>query len=108
MSKRPSPFTSERPNSSTQAPDSAVLALRMQRPGEAERLAADVLKSNRGNALAAQILGRALLLQNRGAEAIAPLERAARRSDDPVIETLLAAALAADGRSDEALEQLRR
>ena len=82
--------------------------MRMQRPLEAERLAADVLKSDRGNALAAQILGRALLMQNRAEEAIVPLERAARRSDDPTVETLLAAALAGVGRSDEALDQLRR
>ncbi len=85
-----------------------MLAFRMGRPDEAERLASDVLKSNRGNILAAQILGRALLVQNRASEAIDPLQRAARRSDDPEIETLLAAALAAAGRDDEASEQLRR
>jgi Flp pilus assembly protein TadD len=88
--------------------ENAVLALRMQRPGEAERLAAGVLKSDRGNAVAAQVLGRALLMQNRAAEAIVPLQRAARRSDDPAIETELAIALAAAGRRDEALDQLRR
>jgi Flp pilus assembly protein TadD len=80
----------------------------MQRPIAAERLATGVLKSNRRNILAAQILGRALLMQNRAAEAIDPLERAARHSNDPAIETLLAAALAAAGRSDEALDRLRR
>lgn len=80
----------------------------MQRPITAERLALGVLKSNRGNVLAAQILGRALLMQNRAAEAIVPLQRAARHGDHPVIETLLAAALAGAGRSEEALEQLRR
>jgi Flp pilus assembly protein TadD len=84
------------------------MAMRMQRPHEAESLAASVLKSDRGNALAAQILGHALLMQNRAEEAIVPLERAARRSEDPSAETLLAAALAAAGRSDEALAQLRR
>src|SRR6202022_4416136 len=78
------------------------------RPDEAERLAADVLKSNRGNVLAAQILGRALLVQNRPGEAIDPLQPAARRSGDPEIETLLAAEWAAAGRDDEAFEQLRR
>jgi tetratricopeptide (TPR) repeat protein len=108
MSKRP-PNTSapERPNSSNPALENAVFALRMQRPDEAERLAAGVLKSNRGDALAAQVLGRALLMLNRADEAIVPLERAARRSDDPAIKTLLAEALAAAGRSNEALEQLR-
>ena len=80
----------------------------MQRPGEAERIAAEVLKANRGNVGAAQILGQALLMQNRGAEAIAPLEKAARRSEDPAVETLLGAAFALTGRLDEAIEQLRR
>jgi tetratricopeptide (TPR) repeat protein len=80
----------------------------MQRPNEAERLAEGVLKSNRGNALAAEVLGRALLMQNRADEATVRLERAARRSDSPAIETLLAAAYAATGRNDEALDQLRR
>jgi tetratricopeptide (TPR) repeat protein len=109
MSKRPprSPLA-ERPSSSNQALESAVFALRMQRPDEAERLAEGVLKSNRGNALAAEVLGRALLMQNRADEAIVPLERAARRGDHPAIETLLATALAATGRSDEALDLLRR
>jgi tetratricopeptide (TPR) repeat protein len=109
MSKRPpQPLAPARSNSRSQALESAVMAMRMQRPNEAERLAAEVLKSDRGNILAAQILGRALLMQNRAEEAIVPLERAVRRSDDPTAETLLAAALAAAGRSDEALEQLRR
>ena len=80
----------------------------MQRLDEAERLASDVLKSNRGNVAAAEIFGRALLMQNRPGEAIDPLQRAARRSNDPAIETLLAAALAAAGRNDEALDQLRQ
>src|ERR1700737_3941580 len=108
MSKPPpAPSAPERPNSSNLALESAVLALRMQRPHEAERLAAGVLKSNRGDVLAAQVLGRALLMQNRADEAVVPLERAARRGDDPAIKTLLAEALAAAGRSSEALDQLR-
>jgi tetratricopeptide (TPR) repeat protein len=109
MSKPPPrPAAPGRPSSGNPALESAVLALRMQRPDEAERLAAGVLKSNRGNALAAQVLGRALIMQNRAAEAIDPLQRAARRSDDPATETLLATALAAVGRRDQALEQLRQ
>jgi tetratricopeptide (TPR) repeat protein len=105
---QPRPATPGRPNTSNHALESAVFALRMQRPNEAERLASGVLKSDRGNLLAAQLLGRALLMQNRADEAIGPLEKAARRSDDPAIETLLARALAAAGRGDEALDQLRR
>src|SRR3978361_3157 len=121
---------SKHPSSANPALERAILALRMSRPDEAERLAERVLKSDRGNALAAQVLGRALLMQNRAAEAIVPLERAARRSDDPAIETELAVALAAGGarrcgvvpaiapevavalaavgRRDEALDQLRQ
>jgi tetratricopeptide (TPR) repeat protein len=108
MSKRPpSPSAPERPTSSDHTLESAVLALRMQRPNEAERLASGVLKANRGNVRAADVLARALLMQNRPAEAIVTLERAARRSDDPATKTLLAEALAAVGRSNEALDQLR-
>jgi tetratricopeptide (TPR) repeat protein len=108
MSKRPGLSIPARPSPSSQALERAVLAMRMQRPDEAERLASEVLKSDRGNALAGQILGHALLMQYRADEAIVPLERAARRSDDPASETLLAAALAGAARTDEALEQLRK
>jgi predicted Zn-dependent protease len=102
------PAKPERPSPHHPALEKAILAFRMQRPDEAERLAAEVLKSNRGNVLAAQILGRALLVQNRPDEAIDPLQRVARHSDDPEIETRLATALAAAGRDDEAFEQLHR
>jgi Flp pilus assembly protein TadD len=97
-----------RPAPGHPALENADLALRMQRPDEAERLASGVLKANRGNALAAQILGRALIMQNRAAEAIEPLQRAARRSEDPAIETLLGMALDATGQRDEALAQLQK
>jgi tetratricopeptide (TPR) repeat protein len=109
MSKLPRrPSVLERPSSAHAALESAVLAMRMQRPDEAERLASNVLKSDRGNNLAGQILGRALMMQNRAAEAIGPLQRIARRGTDPATETLLATALTAAGRRDEALEQLRK
>jgi Flp pilus assembly protein TadD len=102
------PTAPARPAGGHPALENADLALRMQRPDEAERLASGVLKSNRGNALAAQILGRALIMQNRAAEAIEPLQRAARRSEDPAIETLLGMALDAVGQRDEALAQLQK
>jgi Flp pilus assembly protein TadD len=66
------------------------------------------LKANRGDVGAAEVLGRALLMQIRPKEAIDSLQRAARRSNEPLIETLLAAVLAAAGRDDEAIDQLRR
>jgi tetratricopeptide (TPR) repeat protein len=86
----------------------AAFALQMQRFSEAEQLAADVLKSSRTDTTAVSILARALLAQNRGAEAIVPLERAARRGPDAGIETLLGAALGGAGRRTDAIEQLRR
>jgi len=107
MSNRP-PRPSEAANSGSRAIESALFALRMQRPDEAERLAAAVLKSDRRNTLAAQVLGRALVMQGRAVEAIAPLEKASRRANDPAIETELARTLATAGRLDEALDQLRR
>jgi tetratricopeptide (TPR) repeat protein len=107
MSKRPLP-SSEQPSTIAEALAQASRALRSGRPDEAERLAAPVLKSNRGNLLAAQILGSALLMQKRPGEAIEPLRRATRRADNPAIETLLAKALAAVGRRDEAVDQLRQ
>lgn len=91
-----------------QALDQAMMAFQMGRPDEAERIASSVLKANRGNILAAQILGRALLMQDRAEEAIDPLRKAAKRSEDPNIETLLAAALVATNARDEAIAQLRK
>jgi len=99
---------SRTPSSVDQTLEQALLAMRMQCFTAAERLAAGVLKSEPGNVHAAQVLGHALLMQSRPAEAIDPLHRAVRQSDDPATETLLARALAAAGRAEEALDQLRR
>jgi Tfp pilus assembly protein PilF len=101
------PHTPARPGAASRALEGAIFALRMQRPYEAEQIAADLLKANRNDARAAQVLGQALLMQNRAGEAITPLERAVR-SEDPAAETLLAMALAASGQREKALEQLRR
>jgi tetratricopeptide (TPR) repeat protein len=84
------------------------MALRMQRFAEAEQLAAEVLRASRTDNAAASILAQALMAQNRADEAIAPLEKAARRSGDAAIETLLGAALGGAGRRADAIEQLRR
>ena len=80
----------------------------MQKFAEAEHLAADILNASRTDIAAVAILARALMTQNRGTEAISPLEKAARRSGDPGIETLLGAALGGSGRRTEAIELLRR
>ncbi|MFI4935052.1 MAG: tetratricopeptide repeat protein [Caulobacterales bacterium] len=82
--------------------------MRAQRLGEAERLASMVLAAAPGDPIAAQVLGHTLLIQRRAQEAIEPLLAAARRNDDPAIETLLARALAGAGRAEAAFDQLRR
>jgi tetratricopeptide (TPR) repeat protein len=86
----------------------ASIALRMQNFVEAERLALEVLRASRTEVVATWVLGRALLAQNRAAEAVGPLEKAARRTNDPGMETLLGAALGESGRRQEAIEQLHR
>lgn len=85
-----------------------MLAFQMQKFEEAEQLASQALKSDRGNTLAADILGRSLLAQNRVDEAIVHLAKFARRTGEPSVETLLGGMLAAAGRRDEALDHLRR
>jgi tetratricopeptide (TPR) repeat protein len=87
--------------------DKAAQALRAGRPTEAERFAAPVLAADPENLLAAQVLGAALLMQGRPADALAPLEMATRRSADPSTGIYFARALARVGRKDEALVQLR-
>jgi predicted Zn-dependent protease len=106
MSQRP--HTGSDPQSAVaEALERAVQALRAGRATDAERLAAGVLKADRGNLLAAKVIGQALLSQGRPGEAIETLQRATRRAKDPDAETLLARALAAAGRDDDAFEVLR-
>ena len=95
-------------NSRAQALQQASQALQMRQFDRAEQLAAKFLKSNRTDRNAVLILAHALIAQNRATEAIEPLERAARRSSDAEIETLLGAALCGSGRSGDGIEQLRR
>ena len=107
MTGRSPPFDAQ-PGSAERSLHAAILALQMQRPDEAERIAAGVLKLEPHHPVAAGILGRAMMLQNRTAEAIPVLEEAARRGNDSAVETQFADALVATGRRDEALAQLRR
>ena len=86
----------------------AAFALNGQRPGEAERISAEVLRVDPRDARALHIFGCAVLMQGRAADAIAPLEAAARIRHDPEIDMQLAAALRQAGRIDEALSRLRR
>ncbi len=80
----------------------ATAAIQAGHPRDAERLAAEVLDSNAENLAALQLYGVALLMQDRGQEAIAPLERAARQSHEASTETWLAMALHQVGRDEEA------
>lgn len=91
-----------------QAMQQGVLALRARQFAEAEQIATNILKSNRSDRNAALLLAHALMGQNRGDEAIAPLERLARRGDDGEVETLLGALLCGAGRATDGLAQLRR
>lgn len=98
----------ERPGSIDEALRAAALALRTQRAPDAERLIREVLKSDARNALAAKMLGQALLMQGRPHQAVDPLRAATRGAGDPETETLLGRALAGAGRAKDALEPLRR
>lgn len=106
MSKLPPPSAPTGP--ADRILQQALLALQMERLDEAERLAAQVLKSSRGNIPAARLLGRVLLAQNRPIEAIDVLQRSVRRCEDAELETLLAIALGAAKRDDDAIAQLQR
>ena len=86
----------------------AVYALNNQNPGEAERIAGDILKAEPRHAQALYVLGGALLMQGRAEEAITSLETAARGRHDPAMDTQLAIALRQAGRPDDALARLKR
>ena len=75
---------------------------------DAERLARNVLGRIPQHPTALHLLGCALLLQGHPRQAVTPLERAARASQDPSIETQLAIALRQSGRTDDALARLQR
>src|SRR6516164_6114767 len=86
----------------------AKIALDSNRPQEAQRIAERILKSDPRRAQALHILGCALLMQDRAADAIEPLEDAARTLRDPETDTLFAIALRRIGRNEDALSRLKR
>jgi tetratricopeptide (TPR) repeat protein len=86
----------------------ASSALNGRRPQEAERIAADVLKTNPRHAGALHVIGYALLMQGRFQDAIAILEPVVRSQHDAEFDTQLAIALRGAGRDDEALARLKR
>ncbi len=86
----------------------ARMALRSDRPQDAERIAGEILKLDPRNGAALQVRGSALLMQKRPADALAPLQVAAQSLRDAETDTLLAMALRQTGRTDEALSRLKR
>jgi len=86
----------------------AKIALDQGRASEAEQIAKTVLDKDARNTAALQLLGGALLLQERYADAIEPLEGAARVRRDPTLDTQLAIALRETGRQEDALARLKR
>ena len=97
-----------RPGAREQALERATFALQMQQPAEAARIAEEVLKTNRTDSAAIQLLSHALMLQGRTDEAIARLDKAARRNENPRITTLAGCDAEGGGTHDEALDRLRR
>ena len=98
----------ERQHAHAEALQRAKLAIQQERPIDAERIAGEILERNAGHLEATKIAGYALLMQGRAKEALAPLEKAARASHDPEIETQLAIALRQAGQTDKALIWLKR
>jgi len=86
----------------------AKAALNADRPQEAQRIAEIFLKSNPRHGEALYILGCALVVQGRAAEAIPLLENAVRERRDAVTETLLAIAFRQASRPDQALSCIKR
>lgn len=98
----------ERQRAQAEALQRARLAIQNDRPAEAERLAGEILGVNSGHLEATKIVGYALVMQGRAGEAVDLLEKAARTSRDPEVETQLAIALRHAGDSDKALTWLKR
>ena len=86
----------------------ARVALNGDRPQDAERIADEILKRDPRHGAALQVRGCALLMQKRAAEALAPLQAAARSLRDAETDALLAMALRQTGQAEEALSRLRR
>ncbi len=106
--KAPSGTVGERQREREELLRWAALAIQNGLPQDAERVASDVLKADAGSVEAAKLLGYALMLQDRAVEAVAPLEKAARASRNPAIETQLSIALRHAGKTDKALIWLKR
>jgi len=83
-------------------------ALETGRPADAERIAAGVLQTSPGDREAAKVLGYALMMLGRNADAVAVLDKAARGNRDAEADTALGIALRQAGRIDEAVAAFNR
>jgi len=83
-------------------------ALETGRPADAEHIAAGLLQAHPGDREAAKVLGYALIMVGRNAEAVAVLEQAARGNRDAEADTALGIALRQAGRVDDALAAFNR
>ncbi len=81
----------------------AAFAMQTGQAGEAERITRELMKNHPGDPRVAQLFSYALILNGRGEEAIAPLERLLRHGPNSMLETQLAMALRQAGRKDDAL-----
>lgn len=106
--KRRSGIIEERQREREELLQWAAIAIQNGSPEHAERFAGEVLKADAGSVEAAKLFGYALMLQDRAGEAVAPLEKAARASRNPEIETQLSIALRHVGKTDKALIWLKR
>lgn len=86
----------------------AATALQSGRAQEAERISNEVLSRYAKHAGASQLLGMALLAQDRPGDAVAPLQVAHLARPNAAVETYLAAALRKSGRAAEALPLLQQ
>jgi tetratricopeptide (TPR) repeat protein len=86
----------------------AKFAIQNDHPVEAERLASEILKIKPGHPEATKSLGYALIMLGRAGDAAVALEKVARGSHDPELETQFAIALRQTGQSEKALVWLKR
>ncbi|WP_315779154.1 tetratricopeptide repeat protein [Bradyrhizobium sp. SZCCHNPS1003] len=101
-------MSERRKNQQAQALQEAIHALRARQFARAEQIAASILRTARTDRAALLVHAHALLGQQRASEAIAPLEKAALRGNDPELETLLGAALCESRRAADGIAQLRK
>jgi tetratricopeptide (TPR) repeat protein len=83
-------------------------ALEAGRPADAERIAAEVLQTNAGDREAAKVLGYALMMLGRNADAVVILEKAARGNRDAEADTAYGIALRQAGRGADAVAAFNR